>query len=136
MDVYSFGILLWELCSLEKPFDGYNSKKHMKDVVIAGERPKMDGAHTNFWPADLRWLVTRSWSSDPEMRPPFTLILKTLGIVLEELELPQTKSNRSRSDGTNHGVDDMLGATPCDGAIAAARKGPRLFKIPRMISRP
>eukprot|EP00934_Nitzschia_sp_Nitz4_P000585 Nitzschia sp. Nitz4//scaffold190_size42200//30078//33516//NITZ4_007394-RA/size42200-processed-gene-0.52-mRNA-1//-1//CDS//3329540150//585//frame0 len=44
VDVYSFGILLWEMCSLEKPYMGYSSKRHMKDVVLGGERPKMDGA--------------------------------------------------------------------------------------------
>jgi serine/threonine protein kinase len=135
VDVYSFGILLWEMCSLEKPFAGYNSKKHMRDVVIAGERPKMDHSHTTYWPADLQWLITSSWSSKSEMRPTFTAIRENLQNIMGELDMPyQSNRIRARSEGstvdrqTSHGSDDAC--------ISPTRKGPRLFnKIPRMISR-
>ena len=62
VDVYSFGILLWEMCAAEKPFYGYSSGKHMQLVVIGGERPKMDSQHTSNWPMNLQWLMKRCWS--------------------------------------------------------------------------
>lgn len=134
VDVYSFGILLWEICSLEKPFAGYNSKKHMRDVVIAGERPKMDSSHTAHWPSDLQWLMTHSWSSESEMRPSFTMIKQTLQNVLEELQMPQSNRIRSRSEGSAFEKQQAT-YNHDDGCISPTRKGPRMFKIPRMISR-
>jgi serine/threonine protein kinase len=32
VDVYSFGILLWQLITCEKPFDGYTSEQLVKEV--------------------------------------------------------------------------------------------------------
>lgn len=93
VDVYSFAILLWELCSLEKPFQGYSSQKHLKDVIMGGERPKMDYAHTALWPVSLQWLMKCSWSADPSQRPAFPVIRETLEGVLKEL-------NSSKKDNT------------------------------------
>jgi hypothetical protein len=86
--VYSFGILLWEMCATEKPFHGYSSGKHMKHVVLGGERPKMDAAHTSNWPLHLQWLMKRCWSAFPSQRPTFDLVKQTLVDVIASLEAP------------------------------------------------
>lgn len=86
VDVYSFGILLWELCSAEKPFFGYSSGKHMQQVVIGGERPKMDSNHTAHWPANLQWLINRCWSPLPALRPTFSAIEQVLQDILDGKE--------------------------------------------------
>jgi serine/threonine protein kinase len=78
VDAYSFGILLWEVCAMEKPFFGYSANKHMQQVVIEGDRPDLDASHTSWWPVDLHWLLKRCWSSDPASRPTFTCIRETL----------------------------------------------------------
>lgn len=78
VDAYSFGILLWELCALEKPFLGYSANKHMQQVVIGGERPSLDTSHTSWWPVELHWLLQRCWSPDPATRPNFTVIKESL----------------------------------------------------------
>ena len=78
VDVYSFGIMLWELCSSEKPFYGYSSNKHMQLVVLGGERPKLDAAHTQYWPTSLQNLMKKCWSSKPAQRPSFTEIIRVL----------------------------------------------------------
>jgi serine/threonine protein kinase len=82
VDVYSFGILLWEMCSAEKPFLEYTCGKHMQQVVLGGERPPMDTKHTSFWPLELQWLMTRCWSEDPTQRPIFTIIKETIREIL------------------------------------------------------
>jgi serine/threonine protein kinase len=84
VDVYSFGILLWEMCSAEKPFAGYSSAKHMQNVVLNGERPPMDSRHIMFWPVNLQWLITKCWSNDPNERPSFTVIKETIREILLE----------------------------------------------------
>lgn len=91
VDVYSFGILLWELCSAEKPFHGYSSAKHMQQVVIGGERPKMDAQHTAQWPANLQWLMNCCWSPFPSVRPTFSTIQGVLRDILDGKEsIPQS----------------------------------------------
>ena len=90
VDVYSFGILLWELCSAEKPFFGYSSGKHMQQVVNGGERPKMDTSHTAHWPMNLQWLMTRCWSTTAAARPKFNVVVEILEDILESKEeLPE-----------------------------------------------
>jgi serine/threonine protein kinase len=97
VDVYSFGILLWEVCSTEKPFFEYSCAKHMQRVVLGGERPLMDAKHTTNWPLSLQWLMTRCWSSDPTERPTFTIVKETLRDILTDKamdapSLPPTSS--------------------------------------------
>lgn len=83
VDAYSFGIMLHELLSAEKPFFGYSSGKHMSLVVMGGERPKMESRHTACWPMSLQFIMKRCWSSFPGSRPDFTVIKQTLQDVLD-----------------------------------------------------
>merc|ERR1711971_796036 len=65
-DVYSFGILLWEICALEKPFsDMKPSKVFDKAVFEGGERP----AIKKRWPTSLGKLMISCWSALPNDRP-------------------------------------------------------------------
>ena len=86
VDIYSFGILLWEVCSAEKPFYGYSSNKHMRQVVLGGERPKMDSQHTADWPSNLQWLMKRCWCKHPSARPTFADVKQVLKDVLNSME--------------------------------------------------
>lgn len=64
-DVYSFGTMLWEMISLSKPYDGFNRYMHSEMVVHGGVRPSIPAS----WPADLRTLISMSWSDDLRDRP-------------------------------------------------------------------
>lgn len=68
VDVFSFGILLWQMCSLEVPFATYNVQKHAQYVVRGGERPPLEGKK---WSEELSGLLKRCWSSDLRHRPNF-----------------------------------------------------------------
>ena len=132
VDVYSFGIMLWEMSSLEKPFAGYNSKKHMSHVVIAGERPKMDNSHVSLWPLELQWVMKSAWNSDPDARPTFKLIIHTLKNVIDELKAPKLDRMRARSEGSH--VDFKKND---DGAaLSPTRKTRPLLKMTRLITKP
>ena len=69
VDVFSFAILLWEICALEKPFDGYSEMQHMNFVVQRGYRPKIESLKG--WPEGLRALITKCWDQDMNRRPIF-----------------------------------------------------------------
>ena len=85
VDAYSFGILLWEICALEKPFSGFTETTHRELVVVGGGRPEICpyGAHS-FWPAELQDLITRCWHQDLFERPSFTVVLNQLDSCLHD----------------------------------------------------
>lgn len=56
-DVYSFGIILWELNTLKKPFDGLDREQFYERVVHGGERPPL----SRKWPEELTSLMTDCW---------------------------------------------------------------------------
>lgn len=73
-DVYSFGMILWEILHCVKPFEGMDRDMFYDRVVHAGERPEM-GKKV---PPELSILIQRCWSIDPETRPNFSKIVETL----------------------------------------------------------
>jgi len=56
-DVYSFGIILWELVAFKKPYDGMNREEFYSRVVHGGERPAINKK----WPEDLVLLMKSCW---------------------------------------------------------------------------
>lgn len=73
-DVYSFGLLLWQVCSMDLPYDGMNRQDHSEMVVHGNERPPLDGT----WSTPLRILMKRAWEPDPAVRPSMESIYKIL----------------------------------------------------------
>jgi len=73
-DVYSFGLLLWQVCSLQLPYDGMNRQDHSELVVHGNERPQLDSS----WSTPLRILMKRAWEPDPLVRPSMDSIYKIL----------------------------------------------------------
>ncbi|GMI79229.1 ENHANCED DISEASE RESISTANCE 1 [Hibiscus trionum] len=76
-DVYSFGIILWELATLRLPWSGMNPMQVVGAVGFQDRRPDI--------PKELDPLVARiiwqCWQTDPNLRPSFaelTVALKSL----------------------------------------------------------
>lgn len=91
VDVYSFGIMLWEMCTTEKPFQNYTAQKHQQSVVINDERPSLNHNHTQYWPANLIWLIKHCWNKHSVARPTFTMIKHVLNdIVHEKYTMPKS----------------------------------------------
>ncbi|EJK69118.1 hypothetical protein THAOC_09662 [Thalassiosira oceanica] len=93
-DVYSFAIVLWQLCSKEKPFKRILSKKEFKDRVFkAGVRPFVEPT----WPRSIKDLLKTCWHGNPDMRPEM-LVSDCLATSVQDFE-PQagiTKKSRVR----------------------------------------
>eukprot|EP00545_Synedropsis_sp_CCMP1620_P002855 CAMPEP_0119015874 /NCGR_PEP_ID=MMETSP1176-20130426/11699_1 /TAXON_ID=265551 /ORGANISM="Synedropsis recta cf, Strain CCMP1620" /LENGTH=482 /DNA_ID=CAMNT_0006969199 /DNA_START=69 /DNA_END=1517 /DNA_ORIENTATION=+ len=73
-DVYSFGLLLWQMCSLDLPYDGMSRTDHSLYVVKGNERPILDPS----WSTPLRILMKRAWEPDPCLRPSMDSTYKIL----------------------------------------------------------
>lgn len=72
-DIYSLGVVMWEVATRRVPFDGENLAKISFDV-IAGKRPAMPSS----LPEDFSDLVTRSWHAKPAKRPTADEVCSTL----------------------------------------------------------
>jgi serine/threonine protein kinase len=86
VDVYSFGMLLWEICVLEKPFDSIQSVEEFHDlVVLCGKRPSL---HIDpLWTPSLKHLMSRCWSTDPLDRPTMVQVKSMLCNVLRDMNM-------------------------------------------------
>jgi serine/threonine protein kinase len=74
VDAYSFGILLYQMCALETPFEGYTMKMFEKKVVSGGSRPKVDPK----WPARIQTLLHKCWNVQISQRPSMQEVVDTL----------------------------------------------------------
>lgn len=74
VDVYSFGIVLWELITGMLPFQNMTAVQAAFAVVNRGVRPTI--------PPDclpvLGDIMTRCWDVSPDVRPPFTEVVQML----------------------------------------------------------
>jgi len=92
-DVYSFAILLWQLCSKEKPFKRILSKKEFKDMVFkGGVRPYVDPT----WPRSIQDLLKTSWHGNPNLRPDMSAVSDCLATIVQEFERQAGSTKRSR----------------------------------------
>jgi hypothetical protein len=80
VDVYSFGILLWQMARDRPPFKGLKKEEFMLTVVENGERPKLDKT----WPVGFSQLLTKCWDRNPEIRPSFKTINEDLAKLIED----------------------------------------------------
>lgn len=87
-DVYSFGIVLWELLTQEDPFPEIESFSAMIDTVVGDQRrPEIPEK----CPSKLKELIEVCWSPDASVRPTFADIIPQFneiivdGIITDEM---------------------------------------------------
>lgn len=71
-DVYSWGILFWQVCALQTPFANYSTRAHAERVVHGGQRPTPDSS----WPRPWRELQSACWQKIAPLRPTMKQVLE------------------------------------------------------------
>lgn len=74
VDVYSFGIVLWELVTGMLPFQNMTAVQAAFAVVNKGARPIIP----NDCLPVLGEIMTRCWDANPDVRPPFAEVVAML----------------------------------------------------------
>ncbi|XP_050406537.2 uncharacterized protein LOC126821932 [Patella vulgata] len=79
-DVWSFGILLWEIVTLgASPYPGMSARQVMA-AVVGGDKLECP----DFCSKDLQSLIIQCWGNNPSQRPSFSEICQILESLLEE----------------------------------------------------
>eukprot|EP01128_Nolandella_sp_AFSM9_P001133 TRINITY_DN11242_c0_g1_i1.p1 TRINITY_DN11242_c0_g1~~TRINITY_DN11242_c0_g1_i1.p1 ORF type:complete len:633 (-),score=57.05 TRINITY_DN11242_c0_g1_i1:47-1882(-) len=74
VDVYAFGVILWEIVSHGDFFGHVDFMTLIEDMVIKGQRPEIPETTPEY----LQDLIEQSWADSPAMRPSFRQLTKRL----------------------------------------------------------
>ena len=98
VDVYSFGMVLYELMERKPPFNHLTSRFDIMDLVAQGKRPET----TVEIPDSYRELMEKCWQQDPMRRPDFQTIVSSLeDLCLREKEAQKARQRQQSVAGYN-----------------------------------
>jgi len=89
-DVYSFGIILWQMARDKIPYEGMTRQTLLQNVAIKGERPKLDRS----WPVAFCKLLESCWHAIPSLRPSFSEVLTQIDTIQEEISEGASRRGR------------------------------------------
>ncbi|KAK9106109.1 hypothetical protein Scep_022953 [Stephania cephalantha] len=106
-DVYSFGVILWELSTMQQPWNGMNPMQVVGAVGFQQRRLDIpDGMDPVI--ADI---ITKCWQTDPKLRPSFAEIMAALKplqkpITSNQAPRPRPTASSSQRAGVSESTED------------------------------
>lgn len=93
-DVYSLGMVLWEIASRKIPFGDAESEDTAIDWIKSGEKERFPVD----CPKDFVAIATQCWSTSPAQRPPVEAVVAALESLLKSLPIVDESSALSAAD--------------------------------------
>jgi len=95
IDVYAFGIVMWELFTFKEPFSHHSNYDQFVKAVYEGERPDLTSNEVQLTiPKGMRDCIAEAWAADPHQRPSMSQMLPSLEVAMISALLPcQTASS-------------------------------------------
>eukprot|EP01127_Copromyxa_protea_P012259 TRINITY_DN3175_c0_g1_i1.p1 TRINITY_DN3175_c0_g1~~TRINITY_DN3175_c0_g1_i1.p1 ORF type:complete len:573 (+),score=59.33 TRINITY_DN3175_c0_g1_i1:83-1801(+) len=85
LDVYSYGLILWEIFTRNEPYTEFRSVSDFRDAICnSGIRPNV---HKKCIPPMLADIMVQCWHSMPQRRPSFVDILEMLKDAVADIEI-------------------------------------------------
>jgi serine/threonine protein kinase len=82
-DVYSFGIIMWEIATRKKLYDKMNQSQIIYKVCFQQGRPEMEEWEKFNSPNGYRELMEKCWNDDEDNRPDFKEIVEEIKKIRE-----------------------------------------------------
>jgi mitogen-activated protein kinase kinase kinase 9 len=82
-DVFSFGMMLWEMAAEQTPFAKFSGERaifQVRQAIVTGKMPDLP---TNITP-EMSDLITACWDPVPDQRPRFDEIVNQPSVLLFE----------------------------------------------------
>lgn len=77
VDVYSFGVMLYEMMEGSPPFSSKSPEEAARLICLEGKRPAFKSKSKSF-PSELKELIEECWHSNRTVRPTFSQIIMCL----------------------------------------------------------
>ncbi|RGB28004.1 kinase-like domain-containing protein [Rhizophagus diaphanus] len=84
-DIYSIGILMWEISSGQTPFINYEHNYDLAMNIVNGIRPKI----VSGTPLEYKNLMKQCWDADPSKRPDIDTLWKKISEVNFDYQINQ-----------------------------------------------
>ncbi|VVB07303.1 unnamed protein product [Arabis nemorensis] len=94
VDVFSFGVAMWEILTGEEPYADMHCGAIIGGIVSNTLRPSVPEKCDDMW----RNLMEQCWSFDPAIRPSFTEIVDRLRLMSAALQPKPMKKNQQCKD--------------------------------------
>uniref|UniRef100_A0A7S1BNC5 Protein kinase domain-containing protein n=1 Tax=Corethron hystrix TaxID=216773 RepID=A0A7S1BNC5_9STRA len=115
VDVYSFGMVLWEMLERQPPFMELKSRFDIMEAVVEGRRPLIHASCSDGYANLFRWCVAHA----PQDRPTFPFIVRKLEDEAERAQEASRAATARRESGKEQ--EGVLAAEAGDGERARSR---------------
>ena len=114
-DVFSYGVIFWELLTRQEPWSGLNPMQVVGAVGFAGNRL----AIPRDAPEDARRVCAECWDANPSKRPSFLELQKRLKPMVQALLAKQQQQQQQQQQNGGGGSNDAAGNDARPAAAAA-----------------